>query len=250
MTVGYADRRLQPTSDASTPTEALSDAGGSSTRDAPPRAWPLVAWLNRAGASRLRFRILQGFAFSLVLNELSLYWLAVSSGVGVAGQTRLLASTVFWTVWLGLAAGWVLLGGWFEEPTRALFGQLAQRRGFAPTVSRSLEVLASWRWLSGLLAFPSLACGIVAATQVANARELAALTSTVALALLFTQLTTGLVLGATVALRPLEPAYAKRLWLFACIVPELLRPIFSGLPTVRTLANVLEAGLLRWGAGG
>jgi hypothetical protein len=216
----------------------------------PPRAWPLLHWLNRAGAARYRYRLLQGLALGLAIDECTLSWLSQAAGAGTGVQVRLLASTLFWSVMLGFVAGWVLLGGWFDESTRALFGQLNQRRGYAAPVSRYLETMASWRWLAGLLAFPSLVLAVVAAVRVTSPLELGALASSFLLALLFTQLTAACVTGAVAALRPLEPKQARRLWLLACVLPELLRPILPDLPTVRVLASTLEEALLRWGAGG
>jgi hypothetical protein len=210
----------------------------------------LLYWLNRAGAARYRYRLLQGMALGLAIDECTLYWLGHAAAARASDQVRWLASTLFWSVGLGIVAGWVLLGGWFDDATRAMFAQLAQRRGYQTQVCRYLETMASWRWLATLIALPSLAFVLVAAVRVSSPVELGALASNLLLALLFTQLTAACIIGAVVALRPLEPKQARRVWLLVCLLPELLRPILPGLPTLRVLASSLQEALLRWGASG
>ncbi len=249
--LGYARQRLSqsPVANIQVPANVASDMPAR-TELGPLRAWPVLYWLNRAGTARFRYRLLQSLSLGLAIDECSLYWLAHTAAPRAGDQIRLLASTLFWSVGLGIIAGWVLLGGWFDEATRAMFGQLAQRRGYSAPVCSYLETMASWRWLATLLAFPSLAFVLVAAVRVSTPVELGALFSNLLLALLFTQLTAACVIGTVAALRPLEPKQARRLWLLACILPELLRPILPGLPTLRVLATTLEEALLRWGAGG
>jgi hypothetical protein len=251
LRLGYARQRLSqaPVANLQVPANVAAEMPAR-TELGPPRAWPLLYWLNRAGRARYRYRLLQGLALGLAIDESALYWLAHTAAPRAGDQVRLLASTLFWSVGLGVVAGWVLLGGWFDDTTRAMFAQLAQRRGYSAPICRYLETMASWRWLATLLAFPSLAFVLVAAVRVSTPVELGALTCNLLLALLFTQLTAACIIGAVAALRPLEPKQARRIWLLACLLPELLRPILPGLPTLRVLATTLQQALLRWGAGG
>lgn len=216
----------------------------------PPRAWALLYWLNRAGTVRYRYRLLQGLALGLAIDECTVFWLASHAELAGPAQIRLLASTLFWSVLLGMVAGWVLLGGWFDEPTRGLVTQLAERRGYSASVCRHLETMASWRWLSGLLAFPSLVFSGIAAVRAMRPMALGASVYNLLLALLFTQLVAASIIGAVAALRSLEQKRARQVWLLACVLPELLRPFLPGLPTLSALATTLEQAVLRWGAGG
>lgn len=216
----------------------------------PPQAWALLFWLNRAGAVRYRFRLLQGLALGLAIDEATVYWLGNASGIGSTIRVKLLASTLFFSIAIGIVAGWVLLGGWFDDPTRALFGQLGQRRGYSQSVCRYLETMASWRWLAGLMATPCLAFSVVAAVRIASLGALGAWAMDLLLALVFSQLAAACIVGAVVALRSLELKRARQIWLLACIVPEVIRPMLPGLPTLRILASTLEEALMRWGTGG
>jgi hypothetical protein len=216
----------------------------------PPKAWPLLLWLNAAGARRYRFRLLQGTAIGLTINQCSLLWLGQLAGARATGQARLLGSTVFFAMGLALAAGWILLGGWFDEPTRALLGQMTARRGYSTTDASRLETLASWRWLALLLAFPILVLALVAELRASTRPDLLSLASNVLLSLLFTQLAAAGVVVAVAALKRLELRTARRLWLLACLLPELVRPVAPGFPTLRIVAAAMEQAIVRWGAGG
>jgi hypothetical protein len=216
----------------------------------PPQAWPLLLWLNRAGARRYRYRLLQGAAIGLTINQCCLLWLGQLAGARATGQARLLGSTVFFSMGIALAAGWVLLGGWFDESTRALLGQMAARRGYSTTDASRLETLASWRWLALLLAGPIVVLAFVAELRMSTRPALLSLTSNLLLSLLFAQLAAAAVVIAVAGLKNLELRTARRIWLLACLLPELVRPIAPGFPTLRIVAAAMEQAIVRWGAGG
>jgi hypothetical protein len=224
-------------------------ASSSGAELGPPRAWALLLWLNKAGAARFRYRLLQGLALSLAVNQCSLLWLGQFAGARAAGQAHLLASTTYWSVGLALVSGWVLLGGWFDDSTRALFGQLATRRGYTASNTRQLESMSSWRWLALLLAFPSVTLAFAATLRMSALSDLGALAVNLSLSLLFTEAAAACVVFAVVALRRFEPRVARRFWLLACFLPEVIRPLLPGFPTLRVLAAATEQIILRWGAG-
>lgn len=215
-----------------------------------PRTSELLSWINRMARAQFRHRLLVLVALLLTAFECSKLWLARESGVDAFGQNSALASTVYYCFWLALVAGWFRLGGWLDESTQSLFDQLATRRGFDGASCKRLSAIAYFRWLSLLLAAPLLMVAAVATVSVARASELLAIVSNLLLGLTFVQLTAVGVVFAVHALEKLELATARRIWLLACVVPELLRPLLPGLPTLRSLAAAMEHAILRWGLGG
>jgi hypothetical protein len=161
-----------------------------------------------------------------------------------------MASTVYWSLWLGIAAGWVLLGGWFDAPTRALFGDLAMRRGYPRTECQRLENIAAWRWLALLLAAPSVGFAAVAAVKLTSFSVLLALTSNLLLSAVMTQLAAGCIMLAVRALARLDLRQARSIWVLVCLLPELFRLVLPGLFTVRGLLTAAEHVILRWGSLG
>lgn len=249
--LGYAAPHLSEHPVAIAPTEhdpAVVGQGG--TRLGTPRAQALLWWLGKTGSLRYRYRFLQGLALSLTVNQCALLWIGQLAHSRSSGQLRLFASTAYWSLGLALVAGWVLLGGWFDGPTRSLFEQVAMRRGYESIDCRRLETMASWRWLSMVLAFPCLVFGAVAAARIASVPTLGALALNLILCLVGTQLTAACVILAVTMLRKLETDNARRLWLLACLIPEAIRPILPGFPSIRVVASGLEQLILRWGANG
>lgn len=215
-----------------------------------PRAAALLGWLGNRGASRYRFRFLQSLALSLAINQCVMLWLGHFAGTHTAGRVKLFASTAYWSVGITLVAGWLLLGGWFDNSTRTLFEQLASRRGYGVADCRRLETMASWRWLARVIAFPCLVLGIAGTSRISTIREFGAWMLNLVLCLAASQLTVACTVLCVTGLGRFELNQARRLWLLVCFAPEMIRPILPGFPTVRTLATGFEQLILRWGASG
>jgi hypothetical protein len=221
-----------------------------------PLARALLPQLARLTASRYRYRLLETAALGLAADECVRLWLSRFAASQVVGQSRILSSTVFFTMGWALVAGWVMLGGWFDPQTRSLIGQLAIRRGYDDSDVGRLEILAACRWLALWVAAPVV---IVAAFGAVRASTLAALwflTSNLLLSLSFAELTASCVAAAVITLRRLEAtrvlemASARRIWLGACLLPEVARFVLPGFPTLRAIAASIEQVILHWGAGG
>lgn len=210
----------------------------------------LMQWINRIAAAQLRYRLLMGAALSLAISECTLAWLAQRFGLELAAQTRALASTVYYCFGLAIAAGWFGLGGWLDSRAARLFEELAVRRGFDGASCKRIEMFAYWRWMSFYLGLPVVPIALVGMIRGLRLPEFLAVLSNLLLALLFTQVLAAAVVAAVVAMRKLELRTARRAWLLACVVPELLRPFAPGFPTLRSLASATEHLILRWGAGG
>jgi hypothetical protein len=161
-----------------------------------------------------------------------------------------MAATAEWSLWLAVLCGWILLGGWFDAPTRLWFEQLAARRGYAAWNVRQLEAFAIWRWLALWLAVPNIAVAVVATARITDIAEIGYLVANLALCLILTQLAATAVMLAVSGLRHLEVTAARRLWLLACIAPEAIRFILPGFPSVRTLITAAAQVIVRWGASG
>ncbi|HEY5959151.1 MAG TPA: hypothetical protein VIV60_21485, partial [Polyangiaceae bacterium] len=215
-----------------------------------PRAFPLLTRLGRIGASRYRFRFIQSTVVSISISQCTLYWMGHWANVKAPGQVRLMASTAEWSLWLAVLSGWILLGGWFDTPTRIWFQQLAARRGYDRWNCTQLEAFATWRWLALWLAAPSVCVAVVATARIGAASEVGYVAANLALCLILTQLAAGLVMLSVAALKRFDVFAARRLWLLACIAPEAVRFILPGFPTLRTLINAATQLIVRWGASG
>lgn len=209
-----------------------------------------MRWINRIAAAQPQYRLLMGAAVSLAVSESALAWIAQKLGLQLAAQTRAMASTVYYCFGLAIVAGWFGLGGWLDVRAAHLFEELAVRRGFDGAACKRLETIAYWRWMGFYLGLPVVPVALVGMTRVLRVSDFLAVLSNLLLALLFTQLLAAGVVAAVVAMRKLELRTARRVWFLACIVPELLRPLAPGLPTLRSLASATEHLILRWGGGG
>jgi hypothetical protein len=215
-----------------------------------PKLNALLSWVNGVARRAFRHRVLVFAALVLALSECSILWLARKANHPAAGQTTVFASTVYYCFWLAIVAGWVRLGGWLDTHTQTLFEQIAIRRGFDSATCKRICTFAYFRWLSLLLAFPVIAVALLSMIGVTRSSELLAIFANSVLSLALVQIMASGVVFAVHGLERFELHHARRLWLLACIVPELARPLLPGLPTLRSLALAAEHAVLHWGLRG
>lgn len=215
-----------------------------------PKLSELLSWVNRVARRAFRNRLLASAALGLALSECSMIWLARKANYPSLGQTTALGSTVYYSFWLAIVAGWVRLGGWLDTSTQTLFEQIAIRRGFDSASCKRICAFAYFRWLSLLLATPVIAVALLSMVSVTRSSELIAILANTVLSLFLVQIMASTVVFAVHGLERFALPHARRIWLLACILPELARPLLPGLPTLRSLASAAEHAILHWGLRG